>query len=336
MPRWEDRFRTNSLNQLNNARQENYNLRNGIVEEEIIQSENCVSERSVSIDFPHYPEYPTFAYETLISNLTNAPTVVLGKPKKKYKYIKPYNYVPDKFYFNCLKNNTDNLYLGVELEIDKGGKNDDVAKFIKDFLGKHSCYIKHDGSLENGMEIVTHPSTLDFHKSLSYKSLFEDLSKKGYKSHDTVTCGYHIHVNRNFFGENPTTQDLNITKILYLLEKHWDKVKIIARRDSNGYSKRFHMKENDSMFDLLVKAKGEYSSKYNMINLQHPNTIEFRMFKGTLKYETFIATMEFVHNLVHLCKEIQLEDIQNIDFKDILDIKPTEYLNTYIQERIKK
>lgn len=330
MPRWEDRFRTNNLNQLNNARQQNYNLRNGIVEEEISQTDNSILEESISFDYvslqPGRSIYAEFGIQ---------PSLAIS-PQRKYNYIKPYNYLPDQFYFNHSANNADNLYLGIELEIDKGGRNDDVAKFIIDFLGKYSCYIKHDGSLENGMEIVTHPSTLEFHKSLPYENLFKDLSEKGYKSHDTVTCGYHIHVNRNFFGENPTTQDLNITKILYLLEKHWDKVKIIARRDSNGYSKRFHMKENDSMFDLLVKAKGEYSSKYNMINLQHPDTIEFRMFKGTLKYETFIATMEFVCNLVYLCKEIQLEDIQSINFKDILDIKPTEYLDTYIQDRIKK
>lgn len=330
MPRWEDRFRTNNLNQLNNVRQQNYNLRNGIVEEEVEQIELSISEESINFDYvslqPGRSTRSDFGYQPSLAVNTN----------RKYKHIKPYNYIPDKFYFNHSTNNVDSLYLGIELEIDKGGKNDDVAKFIIDFLGKYSCYIKHDGSLEDGMEIVTHPSTLEFHKNLSYKDLFEDLSKKGYKSHDTTTCGYHIHVNRNFFGDNPTTQDLNITKILYLLEKHWDKVKTIARRDSNVYSKRFHMKESDSMFDLLVKAKGEYSSKYNMINLQHQDTIEFRMFRGTLKYETFISTMEFVHNLAYLCKEIQLEDIQNITFKDILDIKPTEYLDRYIQDRIKR
>ncbi|HBF8594037.1 TPA: amidoligase family protein [Clostridioides difficile] len=249
------------------------------------------------------------------------------------KYLNLHYYIPDEFNFNNITND-ESLYLGIELEVDNGGKSEENAKFIQEFLGEKNCYIVGDGSLLDGLEIVTHPCTLQYHKKLEYKDLFEELKEKGYKSHDTSTCGYHIHINRDFFSSDLTIQDLCITKILYLIEKYWKYVTVIARRRSNQYSKRFGIKDNESMFELLIKAKGSYVSKYNVVNLQHSKTIEFRMFRGTLKYETFIATMEFVHNLAYICKDTSLEDIQNIEFQDILNVYQTEYLLLYFNNRI--
>lgn len=252
-------------------------------------------------------------------------------------YIKSYNYKPSKFNFNKTVDDNDNLYLGIELEIDNGGKSEETAKFIQEFLGEENCYIMSDGSLTNGLEITTHPCSLNYHKQLPYQELFTELIHKGYKSHDTQTCGYHIHVNRNYFSNDPTMQDLCITKVLYLIEKYWDEVVKIARRGSNRFSRRFGIKENESMFELLIKAKGKgdymTNSKYNMLNLDHKDTIEFRLFKGTLKYETFIATMEFISNLVYICKITSLDNIQNIKFKDIINVNETGFLINYLEER---
>jgi hypothetical protein len=258
------------------------------------------------------------------------------------KYIKQHNYIPSKFNFNHNESDYNekctNLYMGVELEIDQGGESDDNAKFIQEFLGEDNCYIMHDGSLSKGLEITTHPCSLNYHKSLPYQDLFKQLIDKGYKSHDTQTCGLHVHVNRNFFGEDPTIQDLCITKVLYLLEKHWDNIKTIARRDSSRYAERFFMKADESMFNLLAKAKGNGSSmysnaKYQIVNLLHKDTVEFRLFKGTLKYETFIATLEFIRNLVYLCKNKPLEQIQMVTFEEIIYYLDSEYLIEYIKER---
>ncbi|HCQ5967527.1 TPA: amidoligase family protein [Clostridioides difficile] len=251
------------------------------------------------------------------------------------RYLNPHYYTPDEFNFNNIANDTEKLYLGIELEIDKGGKNEENAKFIQNFLGEKNCYIVKDGSLEDGLEIVTHPCTLQYHKKLAYKDLFKRLEEKGYKSHDTKTCGYHVHVNRDFFSTDLTIQDLCITKILYLIEKYWEYVKAIARRNSNQYSQRLGIKDNESMFELLIKAKGNnYRSKYNVVNLEHDETIEFRMFRGTLKYETFIATMEFIYNLAYICKDTSLENIQNVEFQDILNVCQSEYLLEYFNSRI--
>ena len=68
--------------------------------------------------------------------------------------IHDYNYKPDPVFYG-----NGNRYFGVELEIDIGGKtcpNADEILAIANDLDEH-IYIKSDGSLNDGMEIVIHP-----------------------------------------------------------------------------------------------------------------------------------------------------------------------------------
>ena len=57
-------------------------------------------------------------------------------------------------------------YFGVELEVDAGGESDDNAAQIIDIANAcdEHIYCKHDGSLDDGFEIVTHPMTLAYHQ----------------------------------------------------------------------------------------------------------------------------------------------------------------------------
>lgn len=348
MPR--NRFQTNNLNELNERRiiQANNGRRDSVgynretrrnsgnftplESEEIVRgqrsqmltvSDSIHPSTSLNIDWAsNFSSYFT---------INNAVEV-----KVEPKYIKSYNYTPDKFIFNKLENDLDNpLFLGTEIEVDNGGEIEDNAKYVIDNL--KNCYAVHDGSLRSGFEIVTHPSTLKYHKQMNYVEVFAWLIEKGYRSHDVATCGLHVHFNRDYLSDNKTIQDLCITKILFLLEKYSDNIEKIARRKSNGYSNKIKRdKEDDSLLDLLYKAKGGgmyNSAKYSAVNLMHKNTVELRMFKGTLKRDTYIATLEFVKNLVDISKQTPLENIQSVKFEEIININPTEYLIGYLRER---
>lgn len=249
----------------------------------------------------------------------------------KRNYINTHSYIPEKFSFH--KNNTEEeLYMGVELEVDCGGKDEDSAKYVYDFMNvdTDNVYCKHDGSLSSGFEIVTHPCTLDYHKSLPYEELFDWLTKHKYRSHDTTTCGMHVHINRDYFGTDKLSQDLCISKVLYLFEKYWDKVELIARRKSNGYARRFRLEEDETPIDLY--AKSQSSDKYGAINLKHKNTVEIRIFKGTLNHNTYICTMEFVSVMAKIAKETDIYEIQFVTWDKIKSMFSNK-LNNYIVER---
>ena len=60
-------------------------------------------------------------------------------------------------------------YFGVELEIDGAGEYDDNARELMEIANKagtENLYCKHDGSLDEGFELVTHPMTLEYHLNI--------------------------------------------------------------------------------------------------------------------------------------------------------------------------
>ena len=76
--------------------------------------------------------------------------------------IHDYSYKPDPIFYG-----DGDRFLGVELEIDGGGEIGWKAEDILDIANwkDEHMYCKHDGSLDDGLELVTHPMTLGYHES---------------------------------------------------------------------------------------------------------------------------------------------------------------------------
>nr|MDE6665645.1 zinc-binding protein [Ruminococcus sp.] len=106
--------------------------------------------------------------------------------------IEGYDYKPEPIFYG-----DSYMYFGVELEVDKGGKDGENARTLKDIANhRHEhIYIKSDGSLNDGFEIVSHPMTLDYHmNTMDWESILYEAVNMDYRSHQTETCGLHIHV----------------------------------------------------------------------------------------------------------------------------------------------
>lgn len=102
--------------------------------------------------------------------------------------IAEYSYKPEPIFYGDGRR-----FFGVELEIDHGGKDDDNARILKEITNRENehVYIKSDGSLDDGMEIVTHPMSIDYHKQFCWNEIMEKAVYLGYRSHQTSTCGLH-------------------------------------------------------------------------------------------------------------------------------------------------
>ena len=74
--------------------------------------------------------------------------------------IQDYYYKPDPIFYG-----SGSRYFGVELEIDEAGESDYNAEQVMSVGNRDAehIYCKHDGSLHDGFEIVTHPMTLNYH-----------------------------------------------------------------------------------------------------------------------------------------------------------------------------
>jgi hypothetical protein len=247
--------------------------------------------------------------------------------------IRNHGYKPDPEF---LGNPIDNLYMGVELEVDDGDEPNRIAKRLTDMTD--DIYCKHDGSLNHGFEIVSHPASLDYHMDdLGWDKIADICKENGFKSHETNTCGLHVHVSRKFFGQNEVTQDLNIAKLILLINRFWDtNVVKFSRRNVNKLYEWARKNElsydtYDNEYTMCDKVKYCKGNRYQAINLENRNTIEFRIFKGTLNISTLKATLQFVDTICRYAKKINLKMISSTKWEDIFEDTSYEELNNYME-----
>ena len=230
-------------------------------------------------------------------------------------------------------------FLGVELEIDgagESGRNAGELLKIANAHGEDRLYCKHDGSLEDGFELVTHPMTLEYHENeMPWAELLAQATQMGYVSHQAGTCGLHVHVSRLAFGVTEQEQDAAIARILYFFEKHWEELLKFSRRTRRQleqWASRYGYKEQPR--EILEHAKkGYHGGRYTCVNLQPCDTIEFRMFRGTLKYNTLIATLQLVNRVCDVAIHLSDEELKAMSWSDFASGCTQPELVRYLKER---
>jgi hypothetical protein len=223
-------------------------------------------------------------------------------------------------------------FFGIELEVEVAqGDREDAASAINEAVNGgtvgEKVFFEHDGSLSNGFEIITQPMGLDSQTEL-WKWLKTDL-KKGLLSHKTSTCGLHIHVSRDSLTR------LQLSKMVFFVNapENQELIETIARR----YSVRFALINKKKLGNAY---KDDYRNRYQAINIEGRETVEFRIFKGTLKYESMMAALEFTNALVNFCNDssgsgFQLTTPSFMSFIDSPKVKSeTRFLRGYLANRL--
>ena len=249
----------------------------------------------------------------------------------KSRSIHDYGYKPEPIFYGDSKR-----YFGVELEIDGAGKDSDNADDLLAIANRNDdcIYIKGDGSLDDGMELVTHPMSLDYHKQYCWEEIMRRAISLGYRSHQTSTCGLHIHVNRDSFGESHDEQDEVISRILFFIETHWAELLKFSRRSEysmNRWAARYGFEKTGR--EILDKAKKGNNGRYAAVNLMNYATIEFRLFRGTLKHNTLIAALELVNSICDLAINLTDEGIAMMSWSEFVGTLTEPELIEYLKER---
>lgn len=254
---------------------------------------------------------------------------------REHDYIEDYYYKPEPIFYG-----NGNRYFGVELEVDCGGEIDNNAAVVMR-IGNEDCgvehiYCKHDGSLDDGFEIVTHPMTMDYHLNpMPWNKILTSLKTLGYLSHNAGTCGLHIHVNRTSLGESYEEQEETIARVLFFFEKHWEELLKFSRRNKcqlERWAARYGYKDHPE--DILNHAKsGETNGRYSCVNLQNHNTVEFRIFRGTLRLNTIIATLQLVNRICDVAYSLSDEEIKSTSWTTFVAGCTEPELIEYLKER---
>ena len=229
-------------------------------------------------------------------------------------------------------------YFGVELEIDGAGESNSNALQILNGAneGGDYLYAKHDGSLEDGFELVSHPMSLEYHcHQMPWADILREAVRLGYQSHQAGTCGLHVHVSRSAFGVTESEQDAVIARILYFFEKHWEELLKFSRRTPRQlerWAARYGYKEQPR--DILDHAKKGYGAgRYTCVNLTNEDTIEFRIFRGTLKLNTLIATLQLVDRICDVALFLSDEELKAMSWTTFVSGCTQPELVQYLKER---
>jgi hypothetical protein len=112
--------------------------------------------------------------------------------------------------------------------------------------------------------------TLEHHlNKVEWEGLFKKAISMGYRSHQTETCGYHIHVGRSAFGKTYEEQEEVIARIVFFVEKHWCELLKFSRRTEyamNRWASRYGISENTKETYKNAKSMGlEIINIYNSI-----------------------------------------------------------------------
>lgn len=236
--------------------------------------------------------------------------------------IQPYDFKPRPYYFGSAP------YYGVELETDRYNDRYSAAQGVHR-IDNTRLYFKADGSLENGIEIVSHPMDVDewigFEDKL--KKIQQIVVREGGRSHETTTCGIHVHRSKADLSQ------IDQCKLITFFAINKDKIVQVARRESSGYASfdSFDGLSRRNRYEKVLAHRfikdSRHSDKYLAINFRHQNTLEFRIFKGSLVPSTILASIGFCHYVTMYCKSMlfqQLKLMGKQSFQDFVNMVKTK------------
>lgn len=274
--------------------------------------------------------------------------------------IHEYGYKPDPKFVISDDENKKNIYnsskirpiyLGVEIEFQcsENSKYQESKKYKNVFLDSRAqvaefiennlntlFYQKRDGSIGYGIEMVSHPLTLEawYENSDEITNNFNKMTEMGCKSLDAKSCGMHVHISKNNYNHD------NCLALLYFINKNKANITQIAGRESNSYSKyrsvgKHNQENNFETLDYLNDG-----SRYNAINLNNYKTIEYRIFQSVLDPLLFYKNLEFCHSSYRYVQLLSFADlISNKCWQNYIDFinSSPEYslISAYINNEYK-
>lgn len=277
-------------------------------------------------------------------------------------FIHEYGWTPPIEFFGSTDGNRQS-YIGVELEIDSGNNRSQCAKDLCNIDLANRIWLTRDGSLNNGIEVTSHPMTLEEHlKCGIWEDVVRVARSHGFTSHNNGRCGLHLHINRNFFGKSERVQQVGGYKMMRLMQRFEKQFITFSRRTSTRWCS-FSTCDNYSPKPVKVSAfNHDAYSEYNFssgvirkankmvrdershsqaVNFEHRNTFEIRIFRGTLRLSTLYASFALANGLARACKFHGETWVENVSWYDLMawiiaDCSTEEirnYLTSYLVEK---
>lgn len=232
--------------------------------------------------------------------------------------IHSYSYKPSPLFHG-----TGPVFLGLECEVNTGDSPEPlwrISRHVQNAVG-NVAYLKSDSSIGTGFELVTHPMSYEYALERFPWGVFADLTGT-FRVDENDSCGIHVHVSRaGFSGPG------HLYRWQKFIYRNQQAVQAIARRRSSNWA-AFHQTQRDMALWVAKTGglheyvspdawyapaayRGRYfsSQRYSAINLQNAQTLEVRVFAGSLKPVEIQAALGLVNGSVEYTRTLTSESI---------------------------
>jgi len=228
--------------------------------------------------------------------------------------IHDYSYRPDPI-FHSSEDEQTRLYFGIEIETEvRGGDYGErrVASEYAQTLERESiAYLKSDGSLECGFEIVTHPLSHSYFMndaSVLWNTIGTLKDRYGMMAWGTKTCGLHIHISRNGFSGGSHQH-----RFLQLVYNNKDFYEVLAGRSSSHWAKFDDVLDPNTgkkTFAHKLNRTHRDSDRYSAVNTNNRTTLEMRIFRGSLNTRFIKSCIDLAHASVEFTRVMSVPEVR--------------------------
>lgn len=187
-------------------------------------------------------------------------------------------------------------YMGFELEVECRSDRNDYRNGVSLFADTPLVYLKGDGSLNYGFEIVTHPMTLDYAMENFPWDLIKNLESACFDAWGTDTAGLHVHVSRDGFAS-----ESHQARFVHFFHRNEEFLSWLSGRKGSRWAS-FEKEHLHNLRDKLRRTRG--SERYMAVNLNNSGTLEVRIFRASLKPERVQMALQLVDAIVNYTEKL--------------------------------
>jgi hypothetical protein len=212
--------------------------------------------------------------------------------------LNSYSFKPRPVFYRTLDEPTSTPCYGIELETENvHGSRTQAFKTFLSHMDENTMYAKEDGSLYDGMELVSHPRSLaswrEFAPTMS--AMLTDISRDGMRAWTQSRCGLHIHI-----GWDNFTKSHALRMALLFSRNPLDWIRAANRKSSYA---SFETLAGNSAAKVKNPVWANHSDAVNL-GANGGKTIEIRIFRPSLAINRIIGSIELVEAAYYYTKDM--------------------------------
>lgn len=217
-----------------------------------------------------------------------------------YATIHPYSYKPTPAF-----KGDGPMFYGAEVEICANDITRSAAVAGRGFKGL--VYLKDDGSVSSGFEMVTHPMSFGYWATEFPWETFNALRDSGAYEHRS--CGIHVHASRSGFSGAAHQH-----RWLAFFDRNQAQIEKIARRSGSSYARFGQLTPADKKSVARRKdhESPAYHQRYSAVNVNNRHTYEVRIFATSIDPNVVFSAVSFVAATVEYTRQLRGRDVMKL------------------------